>query len=492
MSEVKVHKREITDELWRRGELSWMMHDVQKEMYSLYVNAEERSTMVWLLSRQTGKSWCLAFIALMEATKHPNSIVKLLTDTKLHIRSIFEPIFREILESPKGPCPKDLAPEYVKSDFTYYFPNGSQIQMAGTDAGNAEKLRGQKARVVLVDEAGFCNDLNYNVLSILMPTTTHTKGKMILASTPAEQPDHDFVGFIETAEQEGNLTKKTLWENPLLTLDEKKSIVKKFPGGEHNVQFRREYLCDIIRDETKTVIPEFDDELIKEVVQEVPKPPFYTPYVAMDLGFKDLTVCLFGYYDFKSDKIVIEDEIVKKGKDLKLNKFAEEILAKESTLWINQFTHELITPEARISDVDLIVIQEINRASYGQLNFMPVTKEPGYKLPLINKIRVMLQSGKITIDPKCVTLIRHLKNARWKDASTKDTFSRSPDDGHYDAVDAMIYLIKSISYNKNPYPKNYNINSGTIYYPPNAVQPSQKTNMDIYKSIFGKKPKGRN
>ena len=485
MLDIKVHKKEITDELWRRGELSWMMHDVQKEMYALYENAEPRSTQVWLLSRQTGKSWCLGFIALSEAIRHPNSIIKLLTDTKLHIQSIFEPIFQEILQS----CPKDIEPDYVSSKFTYYFPNGSQIQMAGTDAGHAEKLRGQKARVVLVDEAGFCNNLNYNVLSILMPTTTHTKGKMILASTPAEQPDHDFVGFIETAEEEGALTKKTLWDNPLLTEKEKHDIVKKFPGGETNVQFRREYLCDIIRDETKTVIPEFDDDLIKEIVIETPKPPFYTPYVSMDLGFKDLTVCLFGYYDFKNDKIIIEDEIVKKGKDLKLNKFAEEIMAKESVLWLNQHTLEPIFPEARVSDIDLIVIQEINRASYGQLNFQPVTKEPGYKLPLINKIRVMLQSNKIFINPRCTTLVRHLKNARWKDSSTKDTFSRSPDDGHYDAVDAMIYLIKSISYNKNPYPKNYNLNVANVYYPPTMQQPSQQSNIDIYKSIFGKKTK---
>ena len=95
--------KEITDELWRRGELSWKMHPIQKEMYNLYTNAGPRSTQVWLLSRQTGKSYCLAMIALMEAIKEPNSIVKLLTDTKLHVQTIFEPIFNEILQD----CPED-------------------------------------------------------------------------------------------------------------------------------------------------------------------------------------------------------------------------------------------------------------------------------------------------------------------------------------------------------------------------------------------------
>lgn len=262
--EIKIPKKEITDELWRRGELSWLMHDVQKEMYALYQNAEPSSTQVWLLSRQTGKSWCLGFIALSEAIKNPNCIIKLLTDTKLHIQSIFEPIFKEILE--KG-CPADIMPEYVPTKYTYFFPNGSQIQMAGTDAGHAEKLRGQKAQCVLVDEAGFCNNLSYNVRSILKPTMTHTQGKMILASTPAEEPDHDFVEFIQIAEQQGFLTKKTLWDNPLLSDKRKNDIMNDFPGGADNVQFRREYLC--IAQESKVTIRTPDGEIKEMTIKEL-------------------------------------------------------------------------------------------------------------------------------------------------------------------------------------------------------------------------------
>lgn len=482
---MSLSKQEIKNELWRRGELTFKMHSIQREMFELYKKAGPRSTQVWLLSRQTGKSYCLALIALIEAIQNPNSIVKLLTDTKLHVQTIFEPIFREILED----CPDDVKPNYVPTKFIYEFPNGSQIQMAGTDAGNAERLRGQKSSCILVDEAGFCTKLSYNVLSILLPTTTHTGGKLILASTPSEEPDHDFVGFIEQAEQEGNLTKKTLFDNPLLSDSDKQSIVSRFPNGVHNPQFRREYLCEIVRDERKTVIPEFDENLIPNIVKEYPKPPFYTPYVSMDLGFKDLTVVLFGYYDFKADKVIIEDEIVKKGKDLKLNEFAEEILAKEEKLWLNIYTNEQIKPETRVSDIDYIVIQEINRQSHNRLNFIGVKKEPGYKLPMINQIRVMLQTGKIMINPRCEALIRHLKNARWKDSSSKDEFSRSPDDGHYDAVDALLYMVKSISYNKNPYPSNYNVNTDNIHYVNSrngGYSPSNnQTPMEIYNSIFG-------
>lgn len=467
--------------------LTFKMHSIQKEMYKLYMDAGPRSTQVWLLSRQTGKSYCLAILALMECIQKPNSIVKLLTDTKLHVQTIFEPIFREILED----CPEDMRPNYIPTKFIYEFANGSQIQMAGTDAGNAERLRGQKSTLILVDEAGSCTRLNYNVLSILLPTTTHTGGKLILASTPPEEPDHDFVGFIEQADQENCLTRKTLFDNPLLTDAEKENIVSRFPGGRNNSQFRREYMVELIRDERRTVIPEFDDDVIAQVVRDYPKPPFYTPYVSMDLGFKDLTVVLLGYYDFKNDKIVIEEEICVKGSDLKLDKLGQDILDREQRLWLNIYSNEQIVPEVRVSDVDLIVIQEINRQSHGRLNFQPVKKEPGYKLPLINQLRIMLPSNKIIISPNCPVLIRHLKNARWKDASAKDDFARSPDDGHYDAVDALLYFVKSVSYTKNPYPSNYGgndnqfHNNGGFGY----KQTEKKTPIAIYESIFGIKKK---
>lgn len=478
----KVDKKIIRDELWRRGELTWKMHSIQKEMFKLYEEAGPRSTQVWLLSRQTGKSYGLAMIAIIEAIRKPNSIIKLLTDTKLHVRTIFEPIFREILED----CPEDVKPEYLKSDFIYQFPNGSQIQMAGTDAGNAERLRGQKSTLILVDEAGFCTNLNYNVLSILLPTTTHTKGKLILASTPPEEPDHEFIGFIEQAELEGNLTKKTLWDNPILSEEDKMSILARFPGGRNNPQFKREYECEIIRNESKTVIPEFDDKLQEQIVQEYIKPPHFTPYVSMDIGFKDLTFVLFGYYDFKANKLIIEEEIVKKGKELHLPNLSKEIYETEQRLWTNYYTNEFIEPENRVSDIDYIVIQEINRASQGLINFTAVTKETGYKLPLINRLRVMLQSGQIVISPKCVNLIRHLKNARWKDSNTKSEFARSPDDGHYDGVDALLYLVKSVNFNKNPYPKGYSYNSQDMHI--NKSSTYDKNHLsDVYHSIFGRK-----
>lgn len=474
-------KQDIIAELWSRGNLYWKCHEVQKEMYNLFYNSPKNSTLVWLLARQTGKSYLLSILAIEQALRKANSIIKIVTDTKLHIKSIVEPIFKELLAD----CPTNLKPEYKTNMFIYVFPNGSQIQLAGTDGKHYEKLRGQKSDLVLVDEAGFCSELEEIVKSVLMPTTTHTGGNIVLASTPSAEEDHEFIAFIEEAELAGKLTKKTIFQNPLLTQDQINKIIDKM-GGIKSERFRREYLCDIIKSANLSVIPEFNDDLIKEIVKVWDKPPFYDAYVSMDIGGKDLTAVVFGYYDFRSGKVIIEDELsfnfMEKDNHIKL--LMEKIREKESFLWLNYLTNELKKPYKRISDIDYIVQQEIYRYSNGELNFIASKKDN--KDSAINNLRVLLANQKIIINPKCKILIRHLTNVKWKSQNNKDTFARSPDNGHYDFVDALIYFTRNVDFNKNPYPPGYDLNlrSGDSFIQ-NYDRHYSTSPVEVYKKIFG-------
>lgn len=477
----KASKTEVIEELWRRGNLFWKCHAVQKEMYKTFYSAEPNTTLVWLLARQTGKSYALAILALECALRKPNSIIKFLTDTKIHMRNIIVPVFNEILES----CPSDIRPEYLKADYVYSFPNGSQIQLAGSDGGNYERLRGQKSDLVLVDEAGFCSNLEDVVKSVLLPTTTHTGGKIVLASTPSNDPDHDFIKFIEEAELNKTLTKKTIYDNPLLIAEQIERIIKEM-GGVTSPKFQREYLCEIIRDEESVVFPEFTDDLIKQCVKEWPKPPFYDTYVGMDLGGKDLTAVIFLYYDYRADKVVVEDEIVIPGRNFKLPDFCKAILQKERDLWTDIYTGEVRKPH-RVSDINYLITQEISRETAGLLSFANANKYDNQLA--INNLRVLLGNGKVIIHPRCVNLIRHLKNCKWKKGK-KDEFDRSPDDGHYDAVDAFKYAVKSINFKRNPYPTGYNLDlrHSTDLYGNHVIgRASTETNqINVYKSIFGR------
>ena len=74
-------------------------------------------------------------------------------------------------------------------------------------------------------------------------------------------------------------------------------------------------------------------------------------------------------------------------------------------------------------------------------------------------------------------------------AKNKTKFGRSPDNGHYDAVDALKYFIRSVVYTKNPYPPGYGMNTKDLY----VVRPEKfsqsEAQFDLYRKIFNTKRK---
>lgn len=489
-NQTKISKSEAIAQLWKRGNLSWKLKSNQKEMYTLFYSSPHK-TQTWLLSRRSGKTYTLCLLSIEACIKDPNTIVKFVAPTKLQVDTILRPIMREILKD----CPDNISPSYSKKDYVYYFNNGSEIQLAGSEAGHAEKLRGGSSNIGIIDEAQDVTDLDNIVKSILLPTTLTTKGKIILSGTPPKDLNHDFVRFIEESESRNTLTKKTIYDNPMISEKDLEDIIVEV-GGKDSEAFKREFLCELLKDSSSSVIPEFNEELEKKVVKEWIKPPFYTPYVAMDLGFKDLTVVLFAYYDFKKDKVIIEDEISMKGSDENFNlaKLTELIDEKENILWTNIYTNEVFKPGARVSDINYIVTSEISKYSGGKIHFTNARKDD--KQAAINNLRLMLKNEKIIIDPKCKTLIRHLKNVKWDKSKNNNSslFARDSDNGHYDAVDATLYLTRAVEYRKNPYPANYNTNLKDLYGPiadkqQDSYIKNNQNQIEVFKKIFNVKPR---
>lgn len=476
---VKLSKKEVVSELWRRGELKWKLDAVQQELYDLYYSGKHK-TNTWLCARRTGKSYALVILALEQCIRNKNSIVKYAAPTKIQINTILRPLFKQILED----CPEDIKPTFKNSEYIYYFPNGSEIQLAGTDSGHAEKLRGGDSHLAVIDEAGSCSDLKDLVNSILLPTTLITKGKIIMAGTPPKEEDHDFIWFIEQAEARGSLIKKTFLQNPRLTQEQREELINEL-GGLNTDEAKRELLCELIKSKSTSVIPEFDANLEKEIVKEWPKPPFYNAFVSMDLGGTDLTAVLFAYYDYRADKVIVEDEIIMDFQEPgnNLEKLTQLILEKEQQLWTNPISGELKEPKLRVSDTNPIALNEIRKYSNQKIGFIATKKDD--RDAALNNFRILLQSRKIIIHPRCKGFIRHLKNVRWKNKNSRTEFARSADNGHYDAVDAGIYLIRNINFNDNPYPIHYDLNlrrpDAFIY---NEDSLRKNDNKDIFKKIF--------
>ena len=472
---------EAKHELWRRGYLSWKLDANQQDLYKLF-HETDHSIQTWLLARRSGKTFTLIVLALEACLRNPRTIVKFVAPTRLQVQTIIRPIIHQITED----CPKDLVPEFKTQDFIYYFPNGSELQLAGSESGNAEKLRGGNSNIAIIDETQDVSGLDNVIQSILLPTTLTTKGKILMAGTPPRETDHKFVDYIEEAEQKGSLIKRTIYDNPRITPDDIERILSQYPLREKDERFRREFLCEIIKDQTISVVPEFNEELEKEIVREWPRPPFFDGYVSMDLGAIDLTGLLFAYYDFRANKIIIEDEIVVdfSKKDMNIGKLTELIYNKEVELWTNVITNEYKKPYIRVSDINLIVTQEIAVKSNSLISFMPAKKDD--KEAAINNMRALLGSKKIIINPKCVNLIRHLRNVKWASAKNKNSFGRSPDNGHYDLVDALIYLCRAVLFNKNPYPIGYDLGTKDFFVPNNNnYSRHSPATLSAYQKIFG-------
>jgi hypothetical protein len=276
--------------------------------------------------------------------------------------------------------------------------------------------------LIILDEVGFTSNLDYIYKSVIIPATTHRPdAKIILISTPPSTPAHAFLDYAQRAEVEGGYAMFTIYDNPMIdeaTIER----LKKESGGEHTTTFRREYLCEFITDTDLAIIPEWHDNCI----QDIPRDEYYSyyhKYVGMDLGVKDFTALIFGYYDFKQAKLIIEDEFKMHGPTMNTEKLVAEIKAKELELWETQ------VPFRRISDNNnLHLLQDFSYLH--NLVFTATNKDT--LEAMINEVRIMVAAGQIIIHPRCKQLIGCLKYGVW--TMKKDKFARSSVYGHFDSL----------------------------------------------------------
>lgn len=444
MSNVVTRQKAI-QLLWERGSLEYKLNQGQKDIYDL-IHRPDKKIITVSLSRRFGKSFVLCLISIETCLKNPNSTVIFICPTQQQVMKNLKSIMLDVLVD----CPEHLKPTFKRNDGLYAFPNGSEIRLAGVDDGNHENLRGAKADLCVVDEAGFCADLQYVVQSVLLPTTSTTRGKVILISTPSRSPDHDFVHhYMRMAKEDGSLMIKTIYENPNIPDDEKQLIIDSYPGGISNSEFQREYLCITKADAEYSVIPEFSEkesELIKDWV----KPEFYDTYVSMDPGGSDFTGVLFGYYDFINAAVVIEDELFIPGTKYTTQELSELIKDKESEAFYNPISEITSSTYKRVSDNNNLTLLHDLVIQYG-LHFLTTRKDN--KQASINTVRTLVGQEKLIINPRCTNLISQLKGCTWN--RKKTDFERSANGSHYDLISSLIYLVRNIDFNKNPNPFGY-------------------------------------
>lgn len=499
----KPSKAQLTKIAWRTGNLKYKLKPHQRPIYERIwetIQSTESNSYVINCARRFGKSFILLLVCIEFCIRFPNSQVRYAIPIATNYTDMLMPSINFIIEdAPKVPKVEDGQPVldqeghqiiepfvvHFKSEKRLVFANGSMIKIAGTDNGNAENLRGNASHLNVLDEAGFMDDLDYVYKSILFPQTWTTGGKTLFSSTPPPNLDHYYVQLYNEHLEKGLVSQYTIYDNTSLKPHTIDSIIREY-NGEQSTEFQREALCKFVGDEQLLITPEWnelqpDGAVDHPYIKEHPRHPqyfqFYHKYESLDSGVRDLTICLFGYYDYEEGKLVIENECHMNGPELTTEKFSELIKKTEAEIWEPQpKVHK------RIADSNnLHLIQDLSRTY--NLPFFGTSKEHLIgETPdsgMINKMRVFIGQGRLIVHPRCEQLTGCLKHGRWasKEKIGK-LFGRSPTYGHYDATAALCYLIRNLDQNVNPIPPLFQKTALQHHITPGMVINGQNTHVN--------------
>lgn len=457
----KLSEKEAKAALYEAGILKWKLKGKQKEVYDFFKGAN-KDILSCLISRRFGKSFILCILAIEECLNNPTAVVKYICPKQKMVKRIINPIIKLIIED----CPQNLKPEWSPSEGVWKFPKGGEIQIAGSDNGHYDSIRGGYSNLNLVDEAGFCDDLETVVYNVLAPTTDTTGGKTLLASTPNDKDaNHEFhTHFVEPGREDNSILEFNIYDSPMLSEKQIAKIIARYPGGVNNPKFRCEYLCEIPRVTESSIIPEFnEDTKSKFIIDDFELPPYCDFYVGMDIGFRDLTIAIFCYYDFKTATLYVLDELVMSGSELTTEALSHKIKLKEVDHFTRPGDYDKTDPFMRVMDIDLRLQNDLQRMH--DLLFTCTSKD-NLKL-MVNNLRIWFSSNRIKIHKKCSNLIYHLANGQWTKqgnefgrlrGSSSDNGMLSP--SHCDGIAALMYLVRNVNEYHNPYPDGFDMLSG--------------------------------
>jgi len=433
-----ITREEICHYLWRKGDLSYKRDSLQIEITERIRNTPGDCHAV-ICSRQIGKSWNIDLIALEECIRFANEnkgiLVRVLAPT---LKAVFD-IVRDNLAKICADVPPGLIVP-TKSDLRWLIGGKSQLRLGPLERAHVDSNRGGNADIIIFEEGGFVksDDYEYAVESVIGPQLLRSGGREYHISSISEDEHHYLhTTIMPKCEAIKTLSSYTIYDSPSLSEDQVRKAIER-SGGAQSEAFRREYLNEIIRSKSSTVIPEFSEA---EHVRDFTLPPYYNALIAIDQGGKrDMTGILSVVYDFANARTLIWNEA-----QLDANS-PTGVMVKRATDLESELNWGGQLPK-RVADVP------------GQVQ-VDLVHHYNYILGILNKddadaaiqsLRLQFQTGKVLIHPRCKNLIGCLKTGRYNDKRTD--FERSALYGHLDILMALVYGNRMLDRHTNPYPK---------------------------------------
>lgn len=404
-------------------------------------------------------------------------------------------------------CPESLKPKQDGHDWVY--ANGSRLVVIGTDAQTFRRGRGfSRVSLDVRDEYCFYQDLDA-VESALdpglqVPGPNGLSGRALRISTPAESSAHASKLLVDAAKAQGRYERvETLYDNPRvdpevtirrecqrLNLTREELLV--------STAWKREYMGLWVTEESRAAVPAWTDENAEACTLPYPRPTHFDGYTSHDWGgyTGDPHAALFGFLDFKTAKLIIEDEDEVRGVDGEI--LCNRWKAKETALWgarswdgtlfgagfYERHTKELPDflrksvaehgprqPFVRLADHDEQLVGEMLQLRGYAL--LPAIKHD--KHLAIDDLNVAIRARRIIIHPRCKRLLEQLRSTVWNEKRTE--WVRTDKD-HGDLIDCLLYMWRGVYWHHDPAPP-----APPDYWGDRAASP----NADLVRAMTGRR-----
>jgi hypothetical protein len=476
--------RSAKETLWRAGDLAHKLHSDQLAVYALVVAAfaAGASRFVLEIARRWGKTWLLCVVAIETAIRRPGCRIVYGAPTLKDLQEFIIPT----IEAITADAPPGLRWSFNSQTMHFTCENGSYIHLFGCDdKRKANRGRGPGAVLVILDECGFIPILKYVIQSVLRPQLLHSGGWMLLGSTPAEEPDHDFTEIAERAEANGNYANRNIYDNPLLTQERIAAFIEADAKDEglspeeykQTDTFLREYMAERVVNKLLVVLG--DDWARKRDVlfRPMERPEFYDAMTVLDPGGNDPHAISFGYWHFTAAKYVQEDELLLRD-DENTEDIAARIKQKERELWgvslfdgtlraavedeegviaasVPEWMQDVLAgdaqpqPYSRWMDISVSMARDLYQLH--KLAFINTAKDE--KSVQVNNLRVAIRREEFILNQRCVHTDRHFRQTTWKDAKRTDYARKGGE--HGDLLDTAVYAMRNVNRQRNPFPRGW-------------------------------------
>lgn len=499
------------DDLWRMGNLLWKLHSDQRSVLSVMLAAFAAGSARFVLeiARRWGKSRLLVVLAVQTCVKKPKCRVVYGAQTLKDLQEFIIPHFEAVTED----APPGLRWRFEKSRMHWKCENGAYVQLFGCDdKRKANRGRGSGAELVILDECGFIKILKYVMRNIVGPQLLHSKGKLLLASTPAEEPDHDFTEVAALAESNGNYARRTIHDNPLLTPEDIAAFVARDAQDEGyqtpeeymaSDDFLREHMALRVVNKLLVAVPEWES-MRSKLMRPVERPEFFDGMTILDPGGRDPHGVIFGYWHFEMAKFIQEDELLLRDGENSLV-LSERIKEKERELWgvntwdgtlraardnpngalaqtVPEWMLDILTRDAqpqpyhRVMDINLVLARDLY--DLHQMAFLNTAKDN--KQEAVNNLRVAMRREEYLLHPRCVHTDRHFKQTTWKDGKRREYARKGGE--HGDLLDCSTYGLRNVDKQRNPFPIGWN---QPVHANPLQARIAAEAQAEAARSFFG-------